>query len=171
MSEVIKSAEEQLKDVVMDVTAEKADKSEVAELKTALEAMEIPSVDGFVKSEELEAANGEVAALKSELAELKSTVMAAPAVTKGDTMDNTHFKWDGSLELGGRGDSVFNKTAIDVTKQFTSTTNITGAPTAAQRLYYAMQQMNPFRGVSTIMPTSATAALHSRGAAKQLEHQ
>ena len=72
-------------------------------------------------------------------------------------MDDTLFKWDGELALEGRGDSHFNKTSVDVTKQFTSTTQITGAPTASQRLYYAMQQMNPFRGLSTIYPVSATA--------------
>ena len=82
--------------------------------------------------------------------------MAAPAVTKGEAMDNSFFKWDGELSLEGRGQHV-NKTSIDLTKAFTSTTNITGAPTASQRVFYGMLQMNPFRGMSTIMPTSATA--------------
>ena len=155
-NEVTKSAEEQLKDVVMDVTAEKADKAEVAELKSALEAIEVPSIEGLVKSDELAAATGEVEALKSELAELKTTVMSAPAITKGETMDNSFFKWDGDLALTGNNQLV-NKTHIDVTKAFDGTTNITGAPTASQRLYYAMQQMHPFRGSSTIMPISSTA--------------
>ena len=71
-------------------------------------------------------------------------------------MDDGFFKWDGELALDGRSQTV-NKTSVDVTKAFDGTTNITGAPTASQRLFYRMQQMNPFRGLSTIYPTSATA--------------
>ena len=117
---------------------------------------DIPSVDGFIKAEDLDELKASNEELKSKLEDLSATVAAAPAVVKGVDMDDTFFKWDGELNLekpaGG-----FNTAMVDVTKQFTSTTQITGAPTASQRLYYAMQQMNPFRGLSTIYPVSATA--------------
>ena len=126
-----------------EALAEKADKAD------------IPSVDGFIKAEdldELKAANEE---LKSKLEDLSATVAAAPAVIKGVEMDDGFFKWDGELSLEGNGG--VNKTNVNVTKAFDGTTNITGAPTASQRLFYRMQQMNPFRGLSTVFPTSATA--------------
>ena len=145
-----KSAEEVLADVVKtEVAAVAETKADKADLEGLAQKSDIPSVDGFVKSEELEV-------LATKLDEMSATIAAAPAINKGVAMDDGYFKWDGELDLNGQGNR-FNKTAIDVVKAFDGTTNITGAPTASQRLYYAMQQMNPFRGVSTIMPTSATA--------------
>ena len=145
-----KSAEEVLADVVKtEVAAVAETKADKADLEGLAKSEDIPSVEGFVKSEQLDE-------LKSKLDEMSATMAAAPAINKGVAMDDGYFKWDGELDLNGQGNR-FNKTAIDVIKAFDGTTNITGAPTASQRLYYAMQQMNPFRGVSTIMPTSATA--------------
>ena len=146
-----KSAEEVLADVVKtEVAAVAETKADKADLEGFAKSEDIPSVEGFVKSEQLDE-------LKSKLDEMSATMAAAPAINKGVAMDDGYFKWDGELALEGRGESHFNKAHIDVTKEFTPANNITGAPTASQRLYYAMQQMNPFRGVSTIMPTSATA--------------
>ena len=145
-----KSAEEVLADVVKtEVAAVAETKADKADLEGLAKSEDISSVEGFVKSEQLDE-------LKSKLDEMSATMAAAPAINKGVAMDDGYFKWDGELDLNGQGNR-FNKTAIDVIKAFDGTTNITGAPTASQRLYYAMQQMNPFRGVSTIMPTSATA--------------
>ena len=151
------SEELKLDDVVDAVKTATGDFIKADALEGLAKSDDIPSVEGFIKAEdldELKAANEE---LKSKVEEMSATIAAAPAVVKGVDMDDTLFKWDGELALEGRGDSHFNKTSVDVTKQFTSTTQITGAPTASQRLYYAMQQMNPFRGLSTIYPVSATA--------------
>ena len=143
-----------IKSTVTETVEEKADKAELAELKEAVEKMEIPSTEGFIKEEAVEE---KLAAISKSIEDLDAFVKAAPAVTKGAAdMESEFFKWDGELELKGNNQNV-NKTFIDVTKQFTSTTNITGAPTASQRLFYAMQQRNPFRGLSTMYPTSATS--------------
>ena len=125
-------------------------------LEGLAKADDIPSVDGFIKAEDLDELKSANEELKSQLESLSATVAAAPVVNKGVDMDDGFFKWDGELALDGRGQAV-NKTSIDLTKAFTSTTNITGAPTASQRVFFGMLQMNPFRGYSTIMPTSATA--------------
>ena len=127
-----------------EALAEKADKAD------------IPSVDGFLKAEDLDELKSANEELKSKVEEMSATIAAAPAVNKGVEMDDGFFKWDGELSLDGRG-GVHNKTSIDLTKADTNTTNITGAPTASQRVFFGMLQMNPFRGYSTIMPTSATA--------------
>ena len=145
-----KSAEEVLADVVKtEVAAVAETKADKADLEGLAQKSDIPSVDGFVKSEELEV-------LATKLDEMSATMAAAPAINKGAAMDDGYFKWDGDLSLDGRSQTV-NKTSIDLIKADTNTTNITGAPTASQRVFFGMQQMNPFRGYSTIMPTSATA--------------
>ena len=130
----------------------KADKAEVEAVKSALENLEMPSVEGFVKSEEVAEMKAELEATKSAHEELKAIINAAPAINKGEPEMSGNFQWDGE---------GFNaKASVDLSefyKEFTSTTNVTGARTDSQRLYYAMQQRNPFRGVATIMPTGATA--------------
>ena len=119
-----------------EALAEKADKAD------------IPSVDGFLKAEDLDELKSANEELKSKVEEMSATIAAAPAVNKGVEMDDGFFKWDGELSLDGRG-GVHNKTSIDLTKADTNTTNITGAPTASQRVFFGMLQMNPFRGYST----------------------
>ena len=127
-------------------------------LEGLAKSTDIPSVEGFVKEETVAELREELKAERQAREELKAVVDNAPAIIKGEkSMDDGFFKWDGDLDLTGRGNSAFNKTSIDLTKADTNTTNITGAPTASQRVFYSMLQMNPFRGASTIMPTSATA--------------
>ena len=155
-----KSAEEQLADVVKSTVAEvadaKADKEAVNELKSAIDSMEIPSVEGFVKSEEVDAT---VASLKEEIAaekaareELEGLVKSAPAIiSKESTMSNT-FKWDN--------EGINAKADVDlgpeITKQYTPTTQVTGEPTSTARLYYSLMQGNPFRMVSSVMPMNSS---------------
>ena len=151
------SEELKLDDVVDAVKTATKDFVKEEALEGKADKADIPSVEGFIKAEDLDELKSANEELKSQLESLSATVAAAPAVNKGVDMDDSFFKWDGELSLEGRGNSSFNKTSIDLTKAFTSTTNITGAPTASQRVFYGMLQMNPFRGASTIMPTSATA--------------
>ena len=154
--EQTKSAEEQLADVVKSTVAEATEGLEA--LKATVDAFEIPSVEGFVKEETVAELREELKAEREAREELKAVVDNAPAIIKGDKpVEDRFFKWDGELTLTGRGDSSFNKTTVDMTKAFDSTTNVTGAPTASQQVYYRMQQMNPFRGLSTMYPTNSTA--------------
>ena len=149
------SEELKLDDVVDAVKTATEDFVKTEALEAAVAGIEVPSVEGLVKSEELAEARAETAEVKKQMETLAATVAAAPAVIKGEAMEDGFFKWDGELSLSGNGG--VNKTSVDVTKAFDGTTNITGAPTASQRLFYRMQQMNPFRGLSTLFPTSATA--------------
>ena len=154
--EQTKSAEEQLADVVKSTVAEAT--SDMEALKATVDALEIPSVEGFVKEETVAELREELKAERQAREELKAIMDNAPAIIKGEKpMESEYFKWDGELTLEGRGNSVFNKTSVDVTKAFTSTVNITGAPTASQQVYHSLMQMNPFRGASMMYPTSATA--------------
>ena len=126
----------------------KADKAEVAELKSALEAIEVPSVEGFVKSEALEALEVKFAEEKSAREELEAIVKAAPAIIKGDNMTAIEF----SYEKGGDIDL-----SAEFVKSYDVQANVAGAPTGAAAVYHAMVQMNPWRSVSTVMPSTATA--------------
>ena len=62
----------------------KADKAEVEAVKSALENLEMPSVEGFVKSEEVAEMKAELEATKSAHEELKAIINAAPAINKGE---------------------------------------------------------------------------------------
>lgn len=151
--EVQKSAEEQLKDIVLGVTAEKAEKAEVAELKSAVEAIEVPSLEGFVKQEALDALVAKMEAMKTENEDLVAAVKSAPAIMKGDKVSE-YVKWEG--------EGINVKTSLDFSefqKTFTGTGNaqISGSMTMAARVFHELAQMNPFRGVATVMPTSAGA--------------
>ena len=150
--EVTKSAEEILADVV---------KSEVAHVAEAIEAVksEIPSVEGFVKSEEtaemaetIKSLKEEIAAEKAAREELDAVVKSAPAIVKGDVEMAETWKWDAEgfnakseIDMGGM-----------ITKAYDTTTQVTGEPESTARLYYALQQMNPFRGLSTVMPMNSS---------------
>lgn len=150
--EIQKSAEEVLADVVKsEVTAvadTKADKADLEAVKTALDGIEVPSVEGFAKSEE-------VAEVAKAVEELTAQVLAAPSISKGADMQQ-----DTSLILEAKMDGKTNHFAkeVDFTKAYSltgSNAQVTGAPTAAMALYHQLQQMNPFRMVSTVMPTSS----------------
>ena len=152
MSEKIeKSPEEQLADVVkstVDVAVEaKADK---ADLEGFAKSADIPSLEGLVKSEELEAAKSELEAVKSELAEVKSVVNSAPAIIKGDKMteEKKGFNW---VDVNG-----IKSAEVDISKSYNVTTQVAGEPTASASVYHNMVQANIFRSVSTIMPIGSS---------------
>ena len=158
---VEKSAEEMLADVVKSTVAEATE----GFVKTDA----VPSVEGFIKSEEvseivkaaLEPVQAELEAVKTANEELEAVVKAAPAiVTKEAPVSD--IKFDGAdFDLSGRGSQVVAKAAIDFSKEFNkaelgtgSSAVVEGSTVASQRLYHQMQQRNPFRAVSTVMPTS-----------------
>ena len=62
------------------------------------------------------------------------------------------WKWDNE---GFTAKSELNLGEM-ITKQYTPTTQVTGEPTSTMRLYYALQQANAFRGLSTIMPMNSS---------------
>ena len=62
------------------------------------------------------------------------------------------WKWDNE---GINAKSELNLGEM-ITKQYTPTTQVTGEPTSTARLYYALQQTNPFRMVSTVMPMNSS---------------
>ena len=126
----------------------------------ALEAVksEIPSVEGFVKSEEvaelvekMEAQAAELEAEKSARAELEATVMSANTVEK-TVEEEGIIKWESADHS-----VIKNQGELDIEKAFNSGVNITGAATGSQRVFHSMVQPNVFRGLSTLMPTTATA--------------
>ena len=150
MSEELKLND--IADVVKGAVEAKADTAALEAVKSAVEAMEIPSIEGLAKSEELEAAKAESAELKTKFEELEAVVKAAPAIVKSEekSMDDM-LKFDNYEGITG-------KASINFEKAFTgtgTTAQVTGAPTDMMRLYHQMQQRNPMRGVSTMMPISA----------------
>ena len=142
-------------DVVKTSVEEKADKADLEAVKES-----IPTTEGFVKSEEVEEivksqiADLQVAldAEKAAREELETTVKSAPAIISKETPVMDSFKWD---------NEDFNaKAEVDlsdeITKAYNPTTQVTGEPTSTARLYYALQQRNPFRMVSTVMPMNSS---------------
>lgn len=133
-----------------------------AKIEAAVEGAksEAPSVEGFAKSEELESALEAVKSVSEELAaekaareELEAVVKAAPAIVKSEESVMHSFKWDSesinaksNVDLGG-----------EITKAFNGTTQVTGEPTSSARLYYQLQQTNPFRTAgATVMPMNSS---------------
>jgi HK97 family phage major capsid protein len=147
MSEEIKNEDivAVVKEAVNSVVEAKADK---ADLELVALKSEIPSVEGFVKEEELVALKEEIAAEKSAREEMEVAMKAAPALIKGEKqMENFGLSHEEFKSAG----------SVDFTKAVTGTTNTTGAATASEGIYFALAQQNLFRAVSTVMPTSATA--------------
>ena len=148
-------------DVVKSHVEGKADKAELEAVKA-----EIPSVEGlvkseeiagFVKAEELEAAKAATAELTEKLEALDAVVKSAPAViSKGEPEMQEYMKWTAT----GAGE-ITAKTSLDFTPHFnkavTSNANTLNAPEGAAEVFYAMQQMNPLRGLARMMPTSASS--------------
>ena len=148
-TQVEKSAEEVLADVVKSEVAGVA--ADIEAVKADLAAIEIPSVEGFVEKSAVDALVEELAAEKAAREELAAVVAAAPAIAKSEEAPVDAIKFD-NYE-GFKGAAVVN-----FEKAFTgtgSTAQVTGSMTDMQRLYYQMQQKNPLRAYSTIMPTSA----------------
>ena len=115
-------------------------------IKTAVEAIEVPSVEGFAKEEALAESAEKIKSLEAAIEELDAVVKAAPALITKKSPEMDTWKWSGE---------GFNaKSDIDlkemITKQYTPTTQVTGEPTSTMRLYYALQQANALRGLSTI---------------------
>ena len=142
---------EEVKSKVAEGVADKADISALDAVKAS-----IPSVEGYAKSEELEgfAKSADVDALSAKLEETLAAVKAAPSLNKGvSAMEHKGFTWDNS-------ESFNAKTSInlgnEITKAYNTTTQVDGEPTSTARLYYALQQYNPFRSVSTTMPMNSS---------------
>ena len=153
MSEEVKSDVEQLADVVKSTVAEAtADTVKSADLEGYAKADAIPSVDGLASEESVAEVKAENAELKSQVEALEAVVKSAPAVIKGGNVD-TGFSWASS--------DITTKATVDLSeemKAFTGTgssSQVNNTPTAASRVYHAMQQRNPLRMVSMVMPTSA----------------
>ena len=149
---VEKSAEEQLADVIKTEVAGKADVEAVEAVKAAVDAIEIPSTEGLVEKADLDAANTEIEALKGQIEEMNVKFDSIPAIITKEAPDMDSFKWD---------NEGFNaKAEVDLTKEITkaypSTGPVTGEPRSTARLYYALQQGNPFRMVSTVMPMNSS---------------
>ena len=149
---VEKSAEEQLVDVIKTEVAGKADVEAVEAVKAAVDAIEIPSTEGLVEKADLDAANTEIEALKGQLDELNVKFDAMPAIVTKESPEMKSFNWDA--------EGFTAKTEVDlseeITKAYNPTTQVTGEPTSTARLYYALQQSNPFRMVSTVMPMNSS---------------
>ena len=130
MSEELKI--DDIAEVVKSHVEDKADKAEMEAIKTAVEAIEVPSVEGFVKEEALAESAEKIKSLEAAIDELDAVVKSAPAlITKENPVMET-WKWDSE---------GFNaKSTIDlgemITKQYTPTTRVTGEPTSTARLYY-----------------------------------
>ena len=155
MSEVEnqKSAEEVLAEVVKSEVAAVAEtKADKADLEGFAKADEIPSVEGFVKEEAVAGLVSELAATKAALEELDAVVKSAPAIISKEAPAMETWKWDNG---GINAKSELNLGEM-ITKQYTPTTQVTGEPTSTMRLYYALQQTNPFRMVSTVMPMNSS---------------
>ena len=146
---VEKTAEEVLADVVKSEVAVVAEtKADKSDLEGFAKSADIPSVEGLVKSEELEELKAAVVALTEKNETLEATVKSAPSIIKGDTMSDFEFSYEkgGDIDLSG-----------EFHKSYDVQANVAGAPTGAAAVYHAMVQMNPWRGVSTVMPSTATA--------------
>ena len=120
-------------------------------LEGLAKSADIPSVEGFVKEETVAELREELKAEREAREELKGIIQSAPAIIKGETPMES-WKWD---------NSGFNaKADIDltecITKQYVTTTQVTGEPTSTMRLYFALAQTNPFRPYSTVMPMNSS---------------
>ena len=141
-----------VKSSVTEVVAEKADKAEVEAVKAAVDAIEMPSVEGFVKEEEVAELKEELESAKAALEELDAVVKAAPAIISKEAPAMDTWKWDAE---GYNAKSEIDFSDV-ISKQYVTTTQVTGEPTSTARLYYALQQGNPFRMVSTIKPMNSS---------------
>ena len=139
-------------DVVKSHVEEKADKSELDAVKEAVDGLEIPSVEGFAKSEDVSAANEAIEAIKGQLEELTVKFDSAPAIVSKEVPAMDSFKWDNE-GFNAKAEVDLSK---EITKAYPTTTQVTGEPTSTARLYYALQQGNPFRMVSTVMPMNSS---------------
>ena len=141
-----------VKSSVTEVVAEKADKAEVEAVKAAVDAIEMPSVEGFVKEDVVAELAEKLEAEKAAREELEAVVKAAPAIVSKEDPAMETWKWDN--------EGINAKSEIDfsevISKQYTPTTQVTGEPTSTARLYYSLAQGNPFRMVSTIMPMNSS---------------
>lgn len=166
MSEEIKkekSAEETLADVVKSEVSKVAEtKADKADLEGLAKSEDIPSVEGFVKEDALSETNKKYAELAEKLDTIKAEIANAPAINKGvDKEMSDVIKFEGDDFTLNGDNRLVAKANIDFSKHFNkaelgtgSSAVVEGSTVASQRLYYQMQQKNPFRMVSTIMPTS-----------------
>lgn len=160
---------EEIKGVVVDAvksTMEDYAKADaVAEVAKAVEAIEVPSVDGFAKSEELEhfAKADDVAALTEKLADLQATLEAAPAITGEKSMDAPFLNFVEKAEFGaghGRADLALEFDKFHAQKAVGGTgsgTQLAGSATGMEALYHQLQQMNPMRQHSAMLSISGGA--------------
>ena len=145
---------EQVKTAVDERVATKAEAADLAAVKSAVEAIEVPSVEGFVKSEVVAELREALTAEKSAREALEATFKAAPAITKGAVEMHKGFKWDNTEGYNAKADVDLR----DFLKAVNSTTDTINAPVSAAMTYWQAIQTNPLRGVATSMPVS-TATL------------
>lgn len=162
--EIKKSAEEVLADVVKSEVA--SVDAKIEDVKKSIDAIEIPSTEGFAKEEAIAEINEKLEAAVAKNEELEAIIKAAPAISEEKSEMENEGKIifnKGFVHKFNSNDEVIEKATgahfeADFTKAFPgtgSTAQVTGSRTDMQRLYHQMQQRNPFRMISTIMPTSA----------------
>ncbi len=144
---VEKSSEDKIIDLVKSVAEEKVSKEE---LKSAVEGLEIPSIDGLAKSEELEAAKSEVAELKGQLEDLNVKFDSAPTIIsnrESKTMKFADIEHNGAIVKGVE----YNV----IEKAISDNTDIAGGRVEATMPYYKLEQANPIgRQLGTILMAS-----------------
>ena len=92
MSEELKI--DDIAEVVKSHVEDKADKAEMEAIKSAVDAIEVPSVEGFAKEETVAETAEKVKSLEAALEELDAVVKSAPAlITKENPVMET-WKWD-----------------------------------------------------------------------------
>ena len=140
-----KTAEEQLVDTIKSSVEEqvegKADKAELEEVKTALEAMEIPSIEGLVDNEAMDVA------IKTavEVIEAKLDALPAAEVKEVPKMDSYIYKAD-----------EVEKAPLIIKAELT-TNNTADAPVGNSPIYTDLIAGNPFRAISDVMPVTSAS--------------
>ena len=140
-------------DAVSPMMSEKADKAEVEAVKAAVESIEVPSIEGFAKSEEVASLVEKLEAEKAAREELQAKFDAAPAVhikKEEDSMNG--FKWDRE-DFNAKAEIDLSK---EITKAYNVTTQVAGEPTSTARLYFELAQVNPYRQYATVMPMNSS---------------
>ena len=153
MEEIQKSAEEQLADVITEKNAEVV--AQVEEIKSALDGIEIPSVEGFVTEEKAaeliavaktEAQEAAAEFVKNELANLP-----APAIAKEANVQEFTFKYD---------ESNFHvpvQKSLDIVKAELTPNNAADAPVGSTSVWAEIVEMNPFRSIANVFPVTSAS--------------
>ena len=144
-----KTAEEQLVDTIKSSVEEqvegKADKAELEAVKEALEAMEIPSVEGFIDNEAMDVA------IKTAVETIEAKLDALPtAEIKEEIPMETyvHKTEDGE---------IYSEKSVMILKSELTTNNAADAPVGNAPIYADLIASNPFRAISNVMPVTSAS--------------